>query len=188
MKRPTFMHGALVALALAFSASAIVATITPFVGFDHVVRLVIPALSFSYLLYLFRSNDERTGRLTTLSLWSVLAVVSWWFSPPLAFYVLIHVSAIWLVRSLYFYSGLFPALLDLGLNVLSVSGFVWAITRTGSVFLGIWCFFLIQALFVVIPASVARKKATKDIPRSDNEKFDRARRQADEALQQLFTQ
>jgi len=188
MKRPTFMHGAFVALALAFSASAIVAAITPFVGFDNVVRLVIPALSFTYLLYLFRSTDERTGRLTTLSLWSVLAVVSWWLSPPLAFYVLIHVGAIWLVRSLYFYSGLFPALLDLGLGVISVSAFVWAITRTGSVFLGIWCFFLMQALFIVIPSSVARNRATKDVPPSDNEKFDRARRQADEALQQLFTQ
>ncbi len=186
MKKPAFIHGVIVAASLAFVASAIIATLTPFVGFLSVVRIVIPALAFAYLLFLFRSSRERTGRLTTLFAWGVLAVVTWWISPPLGIYVLVHVIAIWLVRSLYFYAGVFPSLLDLGLSAISISAFVWAIERTGSIFMGVWCFFLVQALFVAIPRSITRRK-TRPAAVAENDRFERARRQADQALQQIFT-
>lgn len=188
MKRPTFFHGVVVAAVLAFAASIIIGALTPFVGVGSIVRLVIPAVSLAYVMYLLRSSTERVGRITTLSLWSALAVATWWIGPPLPFYVLVHVGAVWLVRSLYFYSGIFPALMDLGLSAMSVTAFIWAASRTGSIFLAAWSFFLVQALFVVIPTTFARKKASSMAPATDNESFDRARRQADQALQQLFTQ
>lgn len=188
MKRPTFFHGVIVAAILAFAASAMIAGLTPFIGVGSVIRLVIPAVSLAYVLYLLRSSTERVGRITTLSLWSALAIATWWIGPPLPFYVLVHVGAVWLVRSLYFYSGIFPALMDLGLSAMSVSAFIWAISRTGSFFLAAWSFFLVQALFVAIPASIARRKIADKPSVSNNEPFDRARRQADQALQQLFTQ
>ena len=94
----------------------------------------------------------------------------------------------WLLRSLYFYSGVMPALMDLGLSALSISAAVWAITRSGSVFLATWCFFLVQALFVAIPPAVQRKQKTNLNTVAENEDFERARRQADQALRQLFTQ
>jgi hypothetical protein len=71
---------------------------------------------------------------------------------------------------------------------LSVSAAVWAITRSGSVFLATWCFFLVQALFVAIPPAVQRKSKPEQATSTDNESFDRAKRQADAALRQLFTQ
>jgi len=193
MKRPSFLHGVIVAAVLGFFASAVVAALTPFVGFGHVVRLVIPALGLAYLLYLFSRSEERLGRITTISLWSALAAITWWMSQPLPIYLLIHVAAVWLVRSLYFYSGILPALMDLGLNTLSISASVWAITRSGSVFLATWCFFLVQALFVAIPPSVKKngKFAGKTPVRNavaENGSFEQARRQADRALRQLFTQ
>jgi hypothetical protein len=117
-----------------------------------------------------------------------MAAVTWWIAPPLPLYLLIHVGAVWLVRSLYFYSGIMPALMDLGLNALSVSAAVWAITRSGSVFLATWCFFLVQALFVAIPPAVQRKAKPEMNTAVDNDSFERARRQADAALRQLFTQ
>ena len=52
MKRPSFLHGVFVAAVLGFFASAVVATLTPFVGLGAVLRLVIPALGLAYLLYL----------------------------------------------------------------------------------------------------------------------------------------
>jgi len=186
MSKPAFIHGVVVAAILAFVASAVISTLTPFVGFLSVVRLVIPALAFAYLVFLFRSNNERTGRLTTLFAWGVVALFTWWFSPPLGFYVLIHVGAIWLVRSLYFYAGVFPSLLDLGLSATSVFAFGWAIERTGSIFMGVWCFFLVQALFVAIPKSFVRRR-TQPAPPVDNDRFEHARRRADQALQQIFT-
>jgi hypothetical protein len=187
MRRPSFLHGVIVAAVLGFFASAVVATLTPFVGLATVIRLVIPALGLAYLLYLFSSSPERVGRITTISLWSVLAVVTWWLAPPLPLYLLIHVSAVWLVRSLYFYTGFIAALMDLGLSALSISASVWAISRSGSVFLATWCFFLVQALFVTIPPAVKREKDADRNTASDNEHFVVAKRQADEALRQLFS-
>jgi len=183
MKRPTFFHGVVVAAIFAFFASAVIATLTPFVGFYSVIRFVIPALGLAYILYLFSRSKERVGRVTTLSLWSALAAVTWWLAPPLPLYLLIHVGAMWLVRSLYF-----PALMDLGLSALSITAAVWAITQSGSVFLATWCFFLVQALFVAIPPAVKRKATPARNTVIENEPFERARRLADQALTQLFNQ
>ncbi len=187
MKRPSFFHGVIIAAVFGFFASAIVATLTPFIGPGAVLRLVIPALGLSYLLYLFSRSPERVGRVTTLLVWSGLAVVTWWVAPALPLYLLIHVAAVWLVRCLYFYSGMVPALLDLGLTTLSVSATVWAITRSGSVFLATWCFFLVQALFVAIPAAANSRQQPQRRMAAKSETFDHARRQADQALRQLFT-
>lgn len=188
MKRPSFFHGVMVAAILGFFASAIVATLTPFVGFGAVLRLMIPALGLAYLLFLFTRSKERVGRVTTLALWIALTAVTWWVAPPLPFYLLIHVGAIWLVRSLYFYSGVLPALMDLGLSTLSISATVFAISRSGSVFLATWCFFLVQALFVTIPPAIKSKQAARRHAEREGEKFEHARRQANQALRQLFTQ
>ena len=188
MKRPSFIHGVIVAAVLGFFASAVVATLTPFVGLGAVIRLVIPALALAYLLYLFSRSNERLGRVTALSAWTVLAVAAWWVAPPLPLYLLTHVAAIWLLRSLYFYSGLVPALMDLGISTLSISATVWAITRSGSVFLATWCFFLVQALFVAIPPALAKKRTEQRSTPAESEQFETARRQADQALRQLFTQ
>ena len=188
MKRPSFFQGVIVAAVLGFFASAVVATLAPFVGLGTVLRLVIPALGLTYLLYLLSRSKERVGRVTTLSLWSALAAVTWWLAPPLPLYLLVHVAAIWLVRSMYFYSGVMPALMDLGLSTLSISATVWAISRSGSVFLATWCFFLVQALFVVIPPAVKRRHNAQQNASVDSERFEHARRQADQALRQLFTQ
>ena len=186
MKKPTFVHGVMVAAVLAFVASAVIATVTPLVGFRSVAYLVVPALAFAYLLYLFKSTEERVGRISVLTLWSVFAIATWWFNPTLAIYLLLHVGAIWLVRSLYFYAGVFPSLLDLGLNVVSISAFGWAIERTGSIFLGIWCFFLVQALFVVIPKSFTKSESEKRHA-AEIDRFSHAERQANQALQKLFS-
>jgi len=187
MKRPTFIQGVIVAAVFAFFASAVIATLTPFVGFLSVIRFVIPALGFAYLLYLFSRCKERVGRVTTISIWSVLAVITWWVAPPLPLYLLIHVGAMWLVRSLYFHSGVLPALMDLGLSALSITAAVWAIAQSGSVFLATWCFFLVQALFVAIPPVINRKANPPRNSALENESFERSRRQADQALNQLFT-
>ena len=188
MKRPSFFQGVIVAAIFGFFASAVVATLTPFIGLGSVLRLAIPALGLAYLLYLISRSEERVGRVTVIACWSVLAAVTWWLAPPLPVYFLIHVGAVWLVRSLYFYSGVMPALLDLGLSGLSICASVWAITRSGSVFLAIWCFFLVQALFVAIPAAISRPQSKKRTTTTDNQRFERARQQADKALRQLFTQ
>jgi hypothetical protein len=187
MKRPGFFQGVIIAAVFGFFASAVVATLTPFLGFGSVIRLIIPALGAAYLFYLMTRSKARVGRVTTLSLWTALAAITWWVAPPFPLYLLIHVAAIWLVRSLYFHSGVIPALMDLGLNSLSISACVWALTRSGSVFLAVWTFFLVQALFVAIPPTVRAKTKPAGNSVAENGNFKQARLQADAALRQLFT-
>jgi hypothetical protein len=95
--------------------------------------------------------------------------------------VVLHVAAIWVVRSLYFHSSLLAALIDCGLSGLAACGLAWAAVQTGSVFVATWTFFLVQSFFVAVPPAPGRSAACP----SRNESFARARRQADAALRVL---
>ena len=90
-KRPGFVQGVIVAAVFGFFTSAIVATLTPFVGFGSVIRLVIPALGLAYLVYLLSRSKERLGRVTTLTLWGMLAVaaIGVFLPCPIAFDIIV---------------------------------------------------------------------------------------------------
>jgi hypothetical protein len=136
---------------------------------------------------LFSRNSVRTGRVTALLAWATVAVATWWIAPPLSFYLLLHTLLIWLLRSLYYYSSVLPSLLDLALGMLAAAATGWAATHSGSVLLATWCFFLVQAAFVAIPRDCTRRQREPAGAATGNEAFERARRQADAALRQLFT-
>lgn len=186
-RRPRIIHGVIAAAMLAFLATVLVVALSPFLGLGGVIRLAAPLLGLAYLLYLFRSTGASTGRVVTLSAWCLLSLAAWWFVPSLAFYLLLHAGALWLVRSLYAYSGFIPALIDLALSAFAVATFAWAFMRTGSVFLATWCFFLVQALWAFIPENI-RKADRRPESTAHQDGFERARRQADAALRQLFSQ
>jgi hypothetical protein len=114
-----------------------------------------------------------------------MAGMLWFIQPPLLLYVCLHLGAIWLIRSLYFYSSALSALADLGLNGLSLAAAVWAVTRTGSVFLGVWCFFLVQALFVAIPKRIGRRPGTGQDGHDSEARFQHAYRAAETAVRKL---
>ncbi len=184
MKSSNFPEGVIVAAALAIVASICSTVFAPLIGALAITRLLVPALALAYLLYLFSRSRERSGRLVMLAAWGFIAVLAWWLAPPLPLYLMIHTSALWLVRSLYFHSGLLPSLLDMALGACSVIALSWALSRTGSVLLASWCFFLVQALFVAIPRSLAGNGAT--VPLDDG--FQRAHTAAQAALSQLIRQ
>lgn len=187
MTRPGFFEGVLAAAILAAAAGFAGFVLEPLMGLAALARLLVPALAFAYLLYLLKRSRERTGRLTVLAGWATLTVATAWLSPPLLFLLAIHAGALWLVRSLYFYSGVLPALTDLALSAAATALTAWAAMQSGSLALTTWCFFLVQALFVAIPPAVRAREAGTAAAAPQNENFTRARRQAEAALQQLFT-
>lgn len=188
MKSTSFFHGAGVAAALAFLASVSVAALAPILAFSLLHKLLIPALGLAYILYLFSRSHTRTGRVTCLAIWLAFTISTWVISPPLTLYILLHVSAIWLVRSLYYYSSTLPALLDLGLNLLGTATAFWAISHSGSIFLATWCFFLTQALFVLIPCAAGCRHKAEIEPTSDSDNFEQAQRRAESAIRALLAQ
>ena len=110
---------------------------------------------------------------------------TWLLEPPLALYVSVHVGQVWLIRSLYFYSSALSALADLGLNLASVAAAIWAATESGSPFLSIWCFFLVQALFVAIPVRMGENRHKRRHEHAYDDRFERAHRAAQGALRRL---
>lgn len=185
MKHPTFFEGVAVAFAASVFGSALYTALTLVFSGAGGLRVLIAGLGLVYVLYLLGRSRVRVGRITTLAGWTVVAAATWVMEPPLAVYVLVHLSAIWLIRSLYFYSSALSALADLGLTGLSLAAAIWAATQSGSVFLSIWCFFLVQALFVAIPTRISRKAGERRPGQYREDRFQRAYRTAEAALRKL---
>jgi hypothetical protein len=176
--------GAGLVAAFVFSAcgAALLAALSPWLGMATTLRAVIALLGFAYAIYVIGRSGERVGRLTTIACWLVVAGGAWLTGLPLVGYVLLHVGLAWLVRSLYHYSGLLPALADFGLSLLGAAFAVWAAQRSGSAWLALWCFFLVQAFHALIPPTLQRGSAA---PVAADDAFARAHRAAEAAVRRL---
>lgn len=185
MKQPTFPEGVAVALAASLAGGAVYSALDVVFPGAPVLRLLIAVISLVYIIYLLGRSPERVGRVTAVAVWLIVAGVLWFTQPPLPLYLCMHLGAIWLIRSLYFYSSVLSALADLGLNSLGLCAAIWAITRTNSVFLAIWSFFLVQALFVVIPKEAFRRSGTNRAGQAGTDRFQHAYRSAEVAVRKL---
>ena len=185
MKPPTFLEGAGVALALSLAGGVLYTALDTVFPHVPVLRLLIAGIGLAYVIYLLRRSPERVGRVTAVAAWLLVASVLWFTQPPLLLYVIGHLGTLWLIRSLYFYSSALSALADLSLNGLGLSAAIWAVTRTGSVLLGLWCFFLVQALFAVIPKSIPRKPGKAAAGYESEDRFQHAYRVAETAVRKL---
>lgn len=181
---PGFLEGVGVALVLSIIGGAFFTMFNLFFAPGFLLRILVAGIGFAYVLYLLWRSRERVGRVSVLSGWLLLSTAIWFFSPSFLLYVLLHLGLIWLIRSLYFYAGILPSLLDLGLSMLALLMAVAAGLHTQSVFISLWCFFLCQALFVFIPTSL-RRKAVHAAGRSDGDRFETAHRVAMAAVRKL---
>ena len=146
-------------------------------------RFTVALLGLAYLIFLFSRTETRVGRVTVLVVWAGVAVAGWIWVDSFTLYLLLHASLLWLIRSLYFHGGVLAALID---GALVAGGIVCAlgtVLKTGSTLLGIWVFFLIQALFPVIPTLGAAPSVSE---RSTQERFGDAQSRAEAALTQLI--
>jgi hypothetical protein len=183
-RRPGFFGGVLVALVLSLAGGAAMAGGTWLVGGALAFKVLVPALAGAYLVHLLSASDEKVGRVVVAVAWLVVSCLIWVWAPTTAVYVVTHVALIWLVRSLYFHSSLLGALADLGLIALGLGAAIWAVGQSGSVFLAIWCFFLVQALFVAIGTiNPTRQRVMPDV-----NGFQRAHSVAEKAIRALAIQ
>lgn len=183
MKRPTLSEGIALALAVSIVGGVMYSALATYLPVGPALRFLMAATSLAYVVYLLSRSPERVGRITALAVWMVVAGVLWLAAPSITLYALVHVGMIWLLRSLYFHSSLLSALADLGLNALSLAAVLWAALQSGNIFLTLWCFFLVQALFVAIPPRVGRKGKETLVDVQDS--FDRAYRAAEHAVRDL---
>jgi len=180
-KAPSLGTGLGAAFVLSACGAALLAVLAPWLGQAPSLRLVIALLGFAYVSYAIGRSGERIGRITTIAAWLVIASAAWFLHLPLVGYVMTHVALAWLVRSLYYYSGVLPALADLGLCMLGAAFAAWAAQRSGSAWLALWCFFLVQSFHALIPASLTRSAASEP----PDDAFLRAHRAAEVAVRRL---
>jgi hypothetical protein len=186
MKRPSFFEGVTVAVVASLVAGACFAALTTLLPSGSVLRFIVAGLGLAYIIYLLSRNEERVGRITTIALWLVGAIALWLLQLPFPAFLCAHLGLVWLVRSLYFHSSLLTALADLGLVALGLAAAVWSATRSHSAALSVWCFFLVQALYVAIPARIAATgdKADKSVP---EDRFHHAHQAAEAALRRIHS-
>lgn len=185
MQRVSFAEGVVVALVAALAGSIVLAVVPGPPASAPAGRALVAGLGLAYVLYLLKRSRARGGRLTTLVAWLLGAGLSWALVTNPAIFLAAHLALVWLVRSLHHQPGPLAALADLGLNLGALMAGAWAQLHTGSMFLGIWTFFLVQALFVAIPGITAARGAPEPNP---DEPFETARRAAEAALRRLSTQ
>ena len=149
--------------------------------------LIVAALSLGYLVFLLKQGQTRRGRVVVISAWFALSLGGWLIDASLVTQILLQLSLIWIVRSLYFHASVLPALLDLGLVCLALVASAWAILQTGSVMTAIWCFFLAQSLFVLIPAFAGNRDDASCLSPVEADRFQSAHRVALDAVRKLST-
>lgn len=183
MSRPTFLEGAGVALVLAVAGGVAFTLLVPLLAGVVVLKGIAAAAGLAYLLYLLTRSGARAGRVTAVAAWALATAAAWWLAPSLLLYLLVQAGVLWLLRSLLFHRGLLATVADLGLTGFGLLAAGWALARTGSVGAALWCFFLVAALFVAIPARFPRRPAANDDAPAD--RFYQAQRTAEAALREL---
>jgi hypothetical protein len=188
MKASPLMRGIFFAFVSSLVSCIIYYALAPFFTANFLIKLISSMLSFSYIVYLLYLSKERVGRVTVLVLWTVLVITVGYFLSPISLFILTQLIAIWLIRSLYYYSSFIASFADLLLNGLSVASAFLAFNQTGSLFLTLWCFFLTQALFVLIPNQFTKQRVNKSPFLNNDNNFQQAYRTAEVAVKQLSTQ
>jgi hypothetical protein len=103
--------------------------------------------------------------------------------PTLVAWVFAQTFALWLLRSCYFHARPLAALCDAALCAGAIAAAAFGALHSRSLFLALWAYFLVQALFVLIPeAPGSSPAATASDPAS---RFDQAERTAEAALRRL---
>jgi len=184
VKNMCFARSVVLALGLAILSSI---AFTAFeLSFHSQLFLLAPSLCLIYLLSIGRYRCRKTGWASGLVLWCAFALLLWLLAPSMTDYALVHVAALSAMRALFFHKNLPSVMLDFALSALAAAAAFWAAAHTGSIFLTAWCFFLVQAAFVMIPGNSTTKSTATDID-LNAQQFDVALRKAEEALRKVAT-
>ena len=164
-------------------------------GSAAAARLGLTILSLLYLLYILQtspaaqkemfrhSQSAKRGVLVSLALWLVLTLLLYAFNPSIWIWLVVLTGFSWLVRCFRSYRSLWLAAGDALVNGVALILSLLTALHTHSVFLSLWCFFLIQAALVFLPG-VRRSRQ----PSTDEfmvQQFDDAYRSAEAALSRI---
>lgn len=185
MNRVSFADGLLLALAASGSGGLIFLILAPWFALTTLFKLLATVLAAGVVCFWMIRVPKKVGRITAFSLWLVLTILAWIFIPSAVVFTGLHVVMVWLLRSLYFYTSPLAAMVDLGLCGLSIIVSIAAFNHTESVFLALWCLFLLQALVTLIPPNFKQYCGKQCGGSFSNDRFEKAYRTAEWALRKI---
>lgn len=184
MKLPSFWREAGVALLLSVVGSVGFHVAALVIGNASALRLLVLGVGLAYALIALDTLAARSGRLFAVVALITADVGLIVLDPTLTVWVLVQTFALWLLRSCYVHPRPLAALIDAVLCVGAIAAAAFGLLHSRSVFLALWAYFLVQALYVLIPDTLgpgARAAATPDTA----SRFDQAERTAEAALRRL---
>lgn len=194
---PSFGRGILVAAGV-----TLIGTVAASFGASH---LGIYLMALAYLCHILYHSPRTTGRVVLCAAWLVGSITLSLFDTGLLATLSFNLGSLWLARSWCHLDTILQALTDLGLWLASLLLAAVAVMHSSSYALGIWTFFLVQALWPWL----ARQAATWTVSETNNADlvntashstngsnqqqsaqgaFDEAKRNAESALRRLQSQ
>jgi len=182
MKTPSFLNAVSIGLAISLVGALFFITAMLLMPVALSVYLSISVVAASYSIFLCISGKSKSGWLTFNIAIAFTTAAAWGFSLSILSFLALTLLLIWLLRSSRFYKRISSILLDL---ILLAAGFLSAIatyTHTQSFFIGLWVFFLTQALFVFIPHTHTAQNSQTMLRQNA---FDTALKNAESALTKI---
>ena len=183
MNTTTFWRQIGLGLLLSVMAGVLYVALSPLLGAAIAGRGLVLGLGAVYLAWLLHELRARIGLVVTLAVWLLTSALLIAFNPSLWLWIGAQTLLIWLLRCLYRYDSLKGAIFDAALSVFAFAAALATARYTHSLFLTLWSWFLVQALFVFIPPSRHPNAAATE-PEFDDA-FGQAHRTAEAALRRM---
>lgn len=183
MKRPSLWREIGIAVVLSLVGAVGFHALAVFVGTSTALRLLLLGLGAAYALALLAAMPTRVGKTVVAIVGAGLGAGLIAIDPPLPVWVLAQTAGFWLLRCCYLHGGPGAALKDAALSTFSVAAAWYGAIHSRSLFLALWAYFLVQALWTLIPAAAAARATTPDDGGAS--RFDQAERTAEAALRRL---
>lgn len=184
MKSTALLQQLGIALLLTGLAAINETLLRAFFGIGLSAKLNLSLIFLLYLGLLLRQNRLPAGRVTLMAVNLGIVLMCLLVDTRLYTLLWLYPAMIWLNRSLLRYAGVTSVLADLGLCLLSIGTVLWAFSSGYGFITALWCFLLLQALHVMIPAKKAPQTQQGNASSPDN--FNKALQTAESALQQLL--
>ena len=172
-------------LGLSLASAAVFSALRPLLGSTDALRLVLLGCAAIYTLWTLRCAEAKVGRLLSIAGLGVIALALLIWNPGLWAWLLGLTGFAWLLRALYRHDSLLAAASDAGLSMLALAAGVASLQHTHSLWIGLWCVFLTQALHHTIPHGWGARAQAGSSTSAHNTPFDQAYRASEAAFSRL---
>ncbi|GAB4190901.1 MAG: hypothetical protein Tsb002_19110 [Wenzhouxiangellaceae bacterium] len=182
MRALGFWRSVALAIGLSVLGTALWHLLSLMMGSILAVQMSIAAMALVYALVLLRCQRGRSGRLAAFSAWLLLSLGLMAAPVSLLGFALAQLAMLWLMRSVYSYRTLLPALGDAAISGIAVLIAIWTLLHSHSLLLTLWSFWLCQALVALLPPRFPTGRDDHDRHSPSSLRFDQAHDRAREAL------